>query len=53
MGMLDIVALLGLEWLSDKVEQRYGLWAGMLFALAGALVVLGIAVLVLVMVLRQ
>ena len=52
MDMLDIVALLGLEWLSEKVEQHYGLWAGMLFALAGALVVLGIAVLVLFMVLR-
>jgi Na+/melibiose symporter-like transporter len=51
--MLDIFALFGLEWLSDKVEDRYGRRAAWVFALTSTLAVVGVLVWILTMVLRR
>jgi Na+/melibiose symporter-like transporter len=51
--MLDIFVLFGLEWLSDKVEDRYGRRAAWIFALMATLAVVGVLVWILIMVLRR
>ena len=49
--MLDKVALCGLEWVYDKVEERYGRLAAWLvtISLAGAMLAVIVAVIVAVL----
>ena len=47
MDMLDVLALTGLEWLYDRVEDRYGRAAAWLVTSATALALVGIIVWVL------
>jgi hypothetical protein len=49
--MMDIVALAGLEWVFDKVEDRYGLAAAWVVTTALALAFLSAIVAVLIAVL--
>jgi len=42
--MLDVVALSGLEWVYDKVEDRYGRAAAWVVTTTLALTILGTAV---------
>lgn len=49
--MLDIFALFGLEWVYDRVEDRFGRGAAWFVTIALALAVLGIAAAVLIAVL--
>ena len=51
--MLDLIALFGLEWLSDKIEDRYGRRVAWFFALATSLAVLAILVWILMVVLKR
>ena len=46
--MLDIFALSGLEWVYDRVEDRFGRAAAWVVTITLALAILGIAVAVLV-----
>jgi len=46
--MLDIVALTGVEWVYDLVEDRYGTAAAWVVTITLALTILGIAVAILV-----
>jgi len=46
--MLDILAFSGLEWVYDRVEDRFGKAAAWIVTLALALTILGIAAAVLV-----
>jgi hypothetical protein len=41
MDMLDVVASCGLEWLYDKVEERYGTAAALLVTIALVALTLG------------
>ena len=49
--MLDIFALSGLEWVYDRVEDRFGRVAAWVVTMALALAVLGIAVAILLAIL--
>ena len=49
--MLDIVALCGLEWLYDTVEERYGTVAAWLATIGLAALILGAVVAVVIAVL--
>ena len=52
MDMLDLVAWMGLEWLYDSVEDRYGRAVAWLI-IASALVLLGVVAWILIRVLRH
>ena len=49
--MLDIFALSGIEWVYDRVEDRFGRAAAWFVTMALALAVLGVATAVLIAVL--
>ena len=49
--MLDVFALSGLEWLYDRVDDRFGRVAAWVVTMVLALALLGIAVAVLIAVL--
>jgi Na+/melibiose symporter-like transporter len=51
--MLDIFVLFGLEWLSDKIEDRYGRRAAWVFAFTSILAVVGVLVLILMILMRR
>jgi Na+/melibiose symporter-like transporter len=51
--MLDILALTGLEWLYDRVEDRYGRAAAWLVTGGTALILIGILIWILVRVLSR
>jgi MFS family permease len=51
--MLDVFALFGLEWLCDRIEDRYGRRAAWLFAFAASLSLLGILLCIVVVVLKR
>ena len=46
--MLDVVALCGLEWLYDKVEERHGTVATWLVTIALAAIILGVVIVVII-----
>ena len=46
--MLDVVALCGLEWVYDKVEERHGTAAAWLATIALAAIMLGAIIAVLI-----
>jgi hypothetical protein len=45
---LDVVALCGLEWLYDKVEERHGTIAAWLITIALAAIILGAVIAVII-----
>jgi hypothetical protein len=51
--MLDILALTGLDWLYDRIEDRYGRGTAWLATFAVALGIIGLSVWLLVLVLRR
>jgi predicted PurR-regulated permease PerM len=50
--MPDVLAVFALEWVYDRVEERYGRTAAWLATMALSLAVLGIAVAVLIALMR-
>jgi Na+/melibiose symporter-like transporter len=50
--MFDIVALAGLDWLYDRIEDRYGRGAAWLITFAAGVSILGILVWVIALVAR-
>lgn len=48
MDMLDVVALCGLEWVYDKVENRYGTAAAWIVTIALAALMLGAIIAVII-----
>jgi hypothetical protein len=51
--MLDILALTGLEWLYDRIEDRYGRRAAWLVTSALALAIIGVLVWILIAVVNR
>ena len=48
MNMLDLVAVCGLEWVYDKVEDRHGTAAAWLVTIALAAIMLGAIIAVII-----
>jgi hypothetical protein len=53
MNELDVFNLLGFGWLYDRVEERYGRGAALLVTFAGAFVIIGGLILILVLVVSR